>query len=406
MEKTKIPFKPSESILSVDIDFQEKNIIPLPHNEHKSRKLFTIKTISFVVVGIITLVYTVAEIVIALQYKSLTVLSDGFHNLSDVVGLVIALTANIMTGRRASDRMSYGLVRSGVIGALINCSSLLSLCLYITLDAIPDFINPVSANGGIPIIVIAGCGIIVHGIGAIIFTITGQSHGHSHGGHSHKEHGHKHEKLDIKEKNVEKPGEGEVKDSHQHKRIWDLNIVAMLVHFAGDCIASVFVLIVGLLFHFFPKSNWVKYIDPSVSLIIVLIILITTVPLVKRLIVILLQSTPQSINTTSLREKIIQLNGIVNVHDLHVWQLVDDLIIASIHLICLKDVDYQDLVRKVKVIFHEYGIHSSAIQAEFIDNISNDYTYKCKEHCVPLCKEDWCCKGQENQRFSKKFIDT
>jgi len=342
-----------------------------------------------------------------LKYNSLAVLSDGFHNLSDVAGLAIALTADIMSGRRASQRMSYGLVRSGLIGALINCSSLLSLCLYITLEAIPDFINPHSADGGIPIIIIAACGIGVHGFGAIVFAITGQSHGHSHGGHGHKEEGHKHEKSNLKEKHAEKL-EGEVGDSHQHKkRVWDLNIVALLIHFAGDSIASVFVLIIGLLFHFFPKSNWVKYIDPSVSIIIVLIILITTVPLLKRLIIILLQSTPQGLNTTSLFEKIIKLNGIIDAHDLHVWQLVDDLVIASIHLICLRDVDYPDLVRKVKLIFHEYGIHSSAIQAEFIANTVSDTNYKCEEHCVPLCKEDWCCKDQEHhERSSQKFTET
>jgi len=275
------------------------------------------------------------------------------------------------------------------------------------LEAIPDFISPHAVDGGIPIIIIAACGIGVHSFGAILFTITGQSHGHSHGGHGPKE-GHRHEESYIKANQVKKI-EGEVSDSHQHKRVWDLNVVAMLIHFAGDSLASVFVLIIGLLIHFFPKSNWVKYIDPSVSLIIVILILITTVPLVKRLIIILLQSTPQGINTTSLREKIMQLDGIINAHDLHVWQLVDDLIIASIHLICVRDVDYHDLVQKVKTIFHDYGIHSSAIQAEFIDNnpMSNHVTNTCEEHCVPLCKEDWCCNGQEHrERYSKTYNDT
>jgi len=170
----------------------------------------------------------------------------------------------------------------------------------------------------------------------------------------------------------------------------DLNMWAVFIHYVGDTVSSLFVLVTGLLLHYF-HDEWTVYLDPVSSLIIVVLIVSTTVPLVKRCSVILLQGVPESIDTDSLRLQIGKLDYIVSIHDLHIWQLVDGMVIASVHLLVEEGGNLGDVLYHVKKIFHEYGIHSSAIQPEFVPPTTTQKNF-CAQNCVEECEEDWCCK--------------
>lgn len=274
---------------------------------------------------------------------------------------------------------------------------------------------------------IAGVGLIINIIGTIVFAIVGVSHGHSHShGHGHgpnklndsaeallvperehedeheeahehsheqkkekknKNHSHKHDK---EHKHKHKNGHGH---EHSHKKKlseMDLNTWAVFIHFLGDAISSLFVLATGLLLHFF-QTNWTKYLDPAASMLIVVLITVTTIPLVKRCSMILLQSVPSHIDLDSVRDRIGSVDGVIAVHDLHVWQLVDGMVIASVHLLLEEGYDVGTAVYQVKQIFHAFGIHSSAIQPEFI-KISMKKEDFCRQNCVEECEADWCCK--------------
>merc|ERR1712137_750219 len=155
------------------------------------------KEVSFWVIGLITLVYVVAELAIALYEGSLTLLSDGFHNLSDVLSLGIAFWASKASRRGSSDAMSYGWARTEILGALTNGVFLLSLCLYTSLEAIPQIIAPTEEPAGYYFVAVAAAGLLINTLGTVVFAITGQAHGHSHAGggghgHSHGGHGHSH----------------------------------------------------------------------------------------------------------------------------------------------------------------------------------------------------------------------
>jgi zinc transporter 1 len=104
-----------------------------------------------------------------------------------------------------------------------------------------------------------------------------------------------------------------------------------------------------------------------ISLLIVLLILFSTVPLVKRCATILLQSTPTDVDLKDLRNRLHQVPGVHGVHDLHVWQLVDGLAISSVHIVCDHSVNFNELQHKVKKVFHKMGVHSTAIQPEFVN---------------------------------------
>jgi len=313
--------------------------------------------------------------------------------------------------------MSYGWARTEILGALTNGVFLLSLCLYTSLEAIPEVIEAITGTSadepaGLYFIVVAAGGLAVNTIGTVVFAITGQSHGHSHAGgghgHSHGGHGHSHGGHEEDDEHTPLTDVHEYDDhnhSHDHghahshgekKKKKDLNIQAVFLHYAGDMVSSFFVLIAGILLYYFEDSAWIAFIDPVTSLIICLLILFTTLPLVRSCLHILLQSTPKDIDIPRLRGNIRQIDGVVNIHDFHAWQLTDGLIISSLHVVCEQGCNFAVIAKKIKKILHKAGIHSTAIQPEFIPLEPNaPVGDSCQENCVEDCNEDWCCKTPE-----------
>jgi len=189
-----------------------------PSNSSSESMQCDAKLAAFVIVGVLTLLYVVAELGVAIYLDSLVLLSDGFHNLSDVVSLYIAFWARRATKRSASEDMSYGWARSEILGGLTNGCFLLSLCLYVVLEAIPKFIRPIPIASGLLFMIIAGSGLAINTFGTILFALTGQEahHGHSHS-HGH-DHGHSHKEKKKQKKDVLElvEGNGHVEKDHDH----------------------------------------------------------------------------------------------------------------------------------------------------------------------------------------------
>jgi zinc transporter 1 len=415
------------------------------HGSASESSCCDMKLISFVLIGGLTLIYVVAELGVAVWWGSLTLLSDGFHNLSDVVSLYIAFWAVQASKRESSDQMSYGWVRSEILGGLTNGCFLLSLCLYVALESIPRFVDPPKFESGWPFIIVAACGLGINTFGTIVFAFTGLSHGHSHshggGGHGHShghgdkkekhghshghgdkkkkkdkgkdKHGHSHGHGDKKEKHGHSHGHGDKKDkgkdkhghshgghghSHSEKkdknkkkeRKFDLNMWGVFIHYAGDMCSSAVVLVMGFIIHYVDEK-WTLYIDPASSLLIVALILWTTIPLVRDCSLILLQSTPGEVALGTLREDLLALPGVESVHDLHVWQLTEGTVVCSVHVAIEEGTVWKDLVKKVKKVMHRHSIHSSTIQPEFVPR-NHPVKEFCEENCKPGCEENWCCK--------------
>jgi len=208
--------------------------------------------------------------------------------------------------------------------------------------------------------------------------------------------------IKKRRKKKEKSGHGH-DHAHGHKEKKekaprrDMNVHAVFLHYLGDAISSLLVLGAGLFLHFFKGNSWTVYIDPIASLVIVALIVFTTIPLVRRCSTILLQSTPSEVSVDDIRNQLRKVEGLISIHDLHVWQLVDGMIISSIHISVEEGVDFTSLVQEVKRIFHEAGIHSSTIQPEFVPRNFQD-TNVCEQNCVQECDEDWCCKRSADRR--------
>ena len=154
---------------------------------------------------------------------------------------------------------------------------------------------------------------------------------------------------------------------HSHS---DLNMRGVFLHVMGDALGNIGVIASALLI-WLTHYSWRFYSDPAISLIITLIILASAIPLCKAASRILLQAVPAGISVDDIKEDISLLPGVISCHHLHVWQLSDTKLVASLHIQVEYDFKgegsarYMQLARAVRRCLHEYGIHSSTIQPEF-----------------------------------------
>jgi len=296
-----------------------------------------------------------------------------------VVALIIAYYATVATERANTNEMSYGWGRTEILGALANAMFLLSLCFYVILDAFQRFIQPTALESGISFLVIAASGLAVNTFGTIVFGVTGGGgHGHSHS------HGHGHDSGHS---------------SHQSGNHTDLNVRAVFIHYLGDMISSLLVLIAGFILRY-AKGKWVLYVDPVASLVIVGLILYTTIPLVKSCLVILVQKAPTHLNFESLKGNLMKVEGVCGVHDLHIWELINGMSMTSAHIVCREGADEQKILLEVRQIFHDHDLHSTAIQVEHLfKGVELPY---CAQHCVKDCDEKWCCEKLKEKSKKEK----
>ncbi|KAI9925124.1 hypothetical protein ASPWEDRAFT_45263 [Aspergillus wentii DTO 134E9] len=153
---------------------------------------------------------------------------------------------------------------------------------------------------------------------------------------------------------------------HNH----DLNMRGVFLHVMGDALGNVGVIVSALVI-WLTDYDWRFYVDPGISFLITIIILCSAIPLCKAASRILLQAAPQGMSVDHIKEDIETLPGVIGSHHLHVWQLSDTKIVASIHIQVDTDIKgegsdrYMRLAKQVRRCLHAYGIHSSTIQPEF-----------------------------------------
>jgi solute carrier family 30 (zinc transporter), member 1 len=193
-------------------------------------------------------------------------------------------------------------------------------------------------------------------------------HDHNHGGEPprswHADHNHNKPK---------KPGKS---TGHNHG---DMGMRAMVLHVIGDALGNVGVIVSALIIWLTPWPSRF-YADPAVSLFITLIILRSTVPLTAATAKILLQATPDHLDVKDIKEDIEDIPGIVSCHHVHIWQLSDSQIIASMHIQVEFPINdeggserYMEVAKEVRECLHAYGIHSATIQPEFcLDKAHSD----------------------------------
>ncbi|XP_053301482.1 zinc transporter 1a [Pleuronectes platessa] len=412
----------------------------------------------------LTFGFFIVEVVVSRFTSSLSMLSDSFHMLSDVIALVVALVAvRFAEKTHATNKNTFGWIRAEVMGALVNAVFLTALCFTIVLEVIERLTEPHEITRPEVVAWVGAAGLLVNLLGLCLFREhAGGGHGHSHGGgggHGHS-HGSKKVKSDHKAGNGS-PGEetnnlvanhnspGDVRlrnevsckdntdvqmngnpnfEDMDHVPSSQLNMRGVFLHVLGDALGSVIVVVNSVIFIFvwqpceddvecynpcvrhidnhFNQTMasmktagpcWVLYLDPVLCIIMVCILLYTTFPLLKESALILLQTVPKQINMHRLNERLLGLDGVLAIHELHIWQLAGSRIIATAHIKCHDPTSYMEVAKRIKDFFHNEGIHATTIQPEFVTFNSESRDSLCELSCRTQCAPKLCCGSNDKQ---------
>jgi cobalt-zinc-cadmium efflux system protein len=268
----------------------------------------------------LTLGFVVVEAAAGIFSNSLALLTDAAHNLTDVIALGLSWFAIRITAQPANARKTYGYHRAGILVALVNSTTLVLIAIGIFYEAYKRFSSPPEVQSGILI----GVGLIAVVVNLVTALLV-------HRG----------------------------SDS-------DLNLRSAFVHLMGDVLSTVGAVIAGVLI-FFTGANW---LDPLVSVLIGFLILYNAWGILKETIEILLESTPSDLDITKMVSDITEVDGVLGVHDLHVWSLTRNLRTMSAHILT-EDISIS-AGKKIQstineLVYHRYNITHATLQLECVD---------------------------------------
>ncbi|KAL5534118.1 hypothetical protein ACEPAG_579 [Sanghuangporus baumii] len=151
---------------------------------------------------------------------------------------------------------------------------------------------------------------------------------------------------------------------HTSGQAGSMNMRALVLHVMGDALGNIGVISTGLVI-WLSNLSWKYYFDPIVSLVITCIIFSSALPLVKSASFILLQGVPSGISLKDVDEAIRDVDGVQDVHELHIWQLSESKVVASVHVLASRKHDFMQVATEIRKALHDRGIHSSTIQPEY-----------------------------------------
>ncbi|XP_061482426.1 calcium/manganese antiporter SLC30A10 [Rhineura floridana] len=405
---------------------------------------YTGQTCRLMFMLVLTAGFFVAELVSGYVGNSIALVSDSFNMLSDLIALCVGIsTGRVSRRRRRSPGASFGYGRAEVVGALSNAVFLAALSFTILVQAVQRLASPEAIRNAELILIVGVLGLAVNVVGLLVFqdwaacwsfclrsssssssprtspptpeprlddggghlratpepssaALEGAAGGAS-GPHQEVEEAHSMDEAGDNINIQRKPED--VVIQKKEKKSEALNIRGVLLHVMGDALGSVIVVVAASIFYVLPLDentpcNWECYIDPSLTIIMVFIILSSAFPLIKETATILLQMVPKSVNMQILSNKLLEVPGVTSIHEMHVWELVSGKNIATLHVKCHTTSDYLDASYKMREVFHEAGVHSVTIQPEYTDHKSPEVL--CSAPCISkACDPQLCCSQQE-----------
>jgi cobalt-zinc-cadmium efflux system protein len=263
----------------------------------------------------LNLTFVIAEVGFGLLADSLALLADAAHNLSDVLGLLLAWGASYLATRRPTPRRTYGLRRSSILAALFNALLLLIVVGAIAWEAVGRLVHPGPVAGG-TVIIVAAIGVVINSFTALLFMA---------GRHD------------------------------------DLNIRGAYLHLASDAAASLGVVIAGLVIII---TGWV-WIDPAISLVLAIVIIVGTWGLLRQSLDLSMDAVPEGVDWENVRAYLAGLPGVAEVHDLHIWAMSTTETALTVHLVKPAAIVDDDWLTMVAQELHDrFHIEHTTIQIE------------------------------------------
>lgn len=265
----------------------------------------------------LNLAITVSEIVGGLLSNSLSLISDALHNLTDTFAMVISLFARLISKKPSSPSKTFGYKRAEIIAAFINITVLMAISLLLFKEAFYRIFNPSEINGSL-MFVIAVIGLAGNLISAVL--------------------------LYKSSKN-------------------NINIKSAFIHILSDALSSIAVILTGMLIIF---KEW-YILDPILTFLIGSYVMIQSWHMLMKVIHILMQGAPNNVNLDILKNKIETVEGVKNIHHIHIWSLTEELIHFEAHIsIDTCDLNKMEAIkRSIKAILREdFNIFHSTIEFE------------------------------------------
>ncbi|KAL0922488.1 hypothetical protein M5K25_006477 [Dendrobium thyrsiflorum] len=316
---------------------------------------------------LLCMIFMCIEVVGGIKANSLAILTDAAHLLSDIAAFAISLFSIWAAGWEATPRQSYGFYRIEILGALVSIQLIWLLTGIILYEAVMRLIHGTNLVHGKLMFAVAAFGLFVN---IIMVVLLGHNHGHGHGhqahghghGHGHgHDHGHDHGQHRSHSIDINITGENDERKSQQQKK-QSINIRSAYLHVLGDSIQSVGVMIGGVII--WCKPEW-KIVDLLCTLMFSLIVLITTINMLRNILLVLMESTPREIDATKLEKGMCEVDGVVAVHELHIWAITIGKVLLACHVTIKPEADSEHVLDQViGYIRKEYNISHVTIQVE------------------------------------------
>jgi cobalt-zinc-cadmium efflux system protein len=276
---------------------------------------------------LLNLLITIAQVVGGVISGSLALISDALHNFSDVLSLSFSLFANKLSRKKASINHTFGYKRAELIAAFINAITLVIVALILTYGAIERFFNPHPIQSGL-VIWLALLGIAVNGFSVLLLQ----------------------------------------KDAKHN-----INMKSAYLHLLTDMMASIAVLIGGLLMKFYA---W-YWVDSVMTILIAAYLIYVGVDLIKTATKMLMLFTPDYIDIKEIVREVHKISGVNKLHHIHIWHLNDEELHLEAHLDCSRDIkmsEFNLLLEKIEnVLFEQFHINHINIQPEFNKEDPKDF---------------------------------
>lgn len=284
--------------------------------EHShSNEIHTSNGKAFVFGILLNVLYIIVELIVGLRINSMGLVADAGHNASDVIGLMLAGGSAYLATKSPTKNRTYGFRKSTILSSFLNALILYIAVGAIIVESIRKFINPEPVQGGMMMIV-AAIGIIINAATALLF---------------------------MKDRNK------------------DINIKGAFLHMAADAGVSLGVVIAGLLI---TLSGWI-WIDPIVGIAIAIVISIGTWGLLRESFNLSMDAVPSQIDIDEVRTFLHSIDGVENLHDLHIWSMSTTEIALSTHIV-VKNNDYNSRILQeiCQGLSHKFNINHPTIQIE------------------------------------------
>lgn len=279
------------------------------------------------VASAICLVFMIGEIVGGYLAQSLAIMTDAAHLLTDFASMLISLFSLWVSSRPATKTMNFGWQRAEILGALLSVLSIWVVTGVLVYLAVQRLISGDYEIKGDTMLITSGCAVAVNIIMGLALHQSG--HGHSHG------------------------------DSSQQQ---NPSVRAAFIHVIGDLLQSVGVLVAAYIIYFKPEY---KYVDPICTFLFSILVLGTTLTILRDVLLVLMEGTPKGVDFTTVKNLLLSVDGVEALHSLHIWALTVAQPVLSVHIAIAQNVDAQAVLKVARDRLQgKFNFHTVTIQIE------------------------------------------